>query len=69
MFLKKPPCFELEDFPVPVYRLDKEMYGLKQAPRTWYNIFFTNVVGNGYKIGAIDSTLFFKRSAIDLNLA
>jgi hypothetical protein len=43
-----------------VYRLKKALYGLKQAPRAWYKRLTQFLVGQGYKKGGTDKTLFVK---------
>ena len=68
VFLKQPPGFESPEFPDHVYRLDKAVYGLKQAPRAWYDTLATYLISNGYSRGAIDKTLFTKKSVADLIL-
>ena len=68
VFLKQPPRFESTEFPDHVYRLDKAVYGLKQAPRAWYDTLATYLISNGYSCGAIDNTLFTKKSGPDLIL-
>lgn len=40
VFLKQPPCFDLEDYSDHVYKLDKEVSDLKQLPGEWYDTFF-----------------------------
>ncbi|GKA23826.1 retrovirus-related pol polyprotein from transposon TNT 1-94 [Tanacetum coccineum] len=36
VYVKQPLCFESNEFPNHVCKLDKALYGLKQAPRAWY---------------------------------
>nr|GEU70654.1 retrovirus-related Pol polyprotein from transposon TNT 1-94 [Tanacetum cinerariifolium] len=36
VYVKQPHCFESNEFPDYVCKLDKALYGLKQAPRAWY---------------------------------
>jgi hypothetical protein len=43
-----------------VYRLKKALYGLKQAPRAWFERLTQFLVGQGYKKGGKDKTLFVK---------
>ncbi|KAI3752823.1 hypothetical protein L2E82_24860 [Cichorium intybus] len=69
VYLKQPPGFCNDSFPNHVYRLDKAVYGLKQAPRAWYDTLASYLLGKGYHRGAIDNTLFIKRSGDDIILA
>nr|KAJ0224144.1 hypothetical protein LSAT_V11C200083770 [Lactuca sativa] len=62
IFLKQLTSFENEEFPNPVYRLDKDVYGLKQAPMPWYDMLSSYFLSSGYKRGKIDNTLFIKQS-------
>lgn len=69
VFLKQPFGFESEKFLDHVYKLDKVAYELKQAHSAWYDTFTTYPLHNGYKRGAIDNTLFIKKSWYDIMLA
>jgi hypothetical protein len=58
----------LEDprYPNHVYRLSKALYGLKQAPRAWYERLHDFLHEKGFKIGAMDTTLFTKKHNSDI---
>ncbi|GKF40134.1 retrovirus-related pol polyprotein from transposon TNT 1-94 [Tanacetum coccineum] len=45
-----------------VYRLKKALYGLKQAPRAWYDTLSKFLLGNNFFKGAVDPTLFTRKS-------
>ena len=69
VFLRQPSGFESEEFPDHVYRLDKAVYGLKQAPRAWYDTLAAYLINKGYSRGAIDNTMFIKRTKSSIILA
>ncbi|GJV87737.1 retrovirus-related pol polyprotein from transposon TNT 1-94 [Tanacetum coccineum] len=48
--------------PTHVYRLKKDMYGLKQAPRAWYDTFSRFLLNNKFSKGAVDPTLFTRKT-------
>lgn len=60
--------FASEEFPNHIYQLDKEIYALKQAPRAWYDTLASYLLGNRYKRGAIDNTMFIKNSVFNIVL-
>jgi len=41
--------------------LSKALYGLKQDPRAWYERLRDFLIGKGFKIGKVDTTLFTKK--------
>nr|GEU37174.1 copia protein [Tanacetum cinerariifolium] len=45
-----------------VYRLKKALYGLKQAPRAWYDTLLRFLLDNKFCKGAIDLTLFTRKT-------
>ncbi|GKE43923.1 retrovirus-related pol polyprotein from transposon TNT 1-94 [Tanacetum coccineum] len=45
-----------------VYRLKKALYGLKQAPRAWYNTLSRSLLDNNFSKGAVDLTLFTRKT-------
>ncbi|GJS61993.1 retrovirus-related pol polyprotein from transposon TNT 1-94 [Tanacetum coccineum] len=56
-----------EDFVDPnhlthVYRLKKALYGLKQAPRAWYDTLSWFLLDNKFSKGAVDLTLFTRKT-------
>jgi hypothetical protein len=66
VYVEQPPSFEYSKKPNHVYRLSKAFYGLKQAPRAWYERLWDFVVSKGFKIGKVDTTLFTKKTDVDL---
>ncbi|GJY69298.1 putative ribonuclease H-like domain-containing protein [Tanacetum coccineum] len=51
-----------------VYKVVKALYGLHQAPRAWYETLANNLLGNRFKRGKIDQTLFIKKQKGDILL-
>ncbi|GJU50248.1 putative ribonuclease H-like domain-containing protein [Tanacetum coccineum] len=49
------------DHPDKVYKVVKALYGLHQAPRAWYESLANYLLGNRFKRGKIDQTLFIKK--------
>nr|GFB05097.1 retrovirus-related Pol polyprotein from transposon TNT 1-94 [Tanacetum cinerariifolium] len=45
-----------------VYRLKKALYGLKQAPRKWYDTLSRFFLDNKFAKGAVDPTLFTRKT-------
>ncbi|GJY22277.1 retrovirus-related pol polyprotein from transposon TNT 1-94 [Tanacetum coccineum] len=58
----QPEGFEDQDNPTHVYRLKKALYGLKQAPRAWYDTLSKFLLANNFFKGAVDPTLFTRKS-------
>ncbi|GJT46970.1 retrovirus-related pol polyprotein from transposon TNT 1-94 [Tanacetum coccineum] len=56
------------DHPDKVYKVVKTLYGLHQAPRAWYETMANYLLGNGFKRGKIDQTLFIKKQKGDILL-
>ncbi|GJV05172.1 putative ribonuclease H-like domain-containing protein, partial [Tanacetum coccineum] len=56
------------DHPNKVYKVVKALYGLHQAPREWYETLANYLLGNGFKRGKIDQTLFIKKQKGDILL-
>ncbi|GJU61433.1 putative ribonuclease H-like domain-containing protein [Tanacetum coccineum] len=54
------------DHPDKVYKVVKALYGLHQAPRAWYETLANYLLGNGFKRGKIDQTLFIKKQKGDI---
>nr|GEY70850.1 hypothetical protein [Tanacetum cinerariifolium] len=50
------------DHPTHVYRLKKALYGLKQAPRAWYDTLSRFFMDNNFSKGAVDPTLFTRKT-------
>nr|GEZ50386.1 retrovirus-related Pol polyprotein from transposon TNT 1-94 [Tanacetum cinerariifolium] len=50
------------DHPTHVYRLKKALYGLKQAPRAWYDTLSRFYLDNKFSKGAVDPTLFTRKT-------
>nr|GEU47014.1 retrovirus-related Pol polyprotein from transposon TNT 1-94 [Tanacetum cinerariifolium] len=50
------------DHPTHVYRLKKALYGLKQAPRAWYDTLSRFLLDNKFSKGAVDPTLFARKT-------
>ena len=43
------------------YKLKRALYGLKQALRAWYDRLTSYLIGNGFKRGNADTTLFIRK--------
>nr|GEW44549.1 copia protein [Tanacetum cinerariifolium] len=50
------------DHPTHVYRLKKALYELKQAPRAWYDTLSRFLLDNKFSKGAVDPTLFTRKT-------
>ncbi|GJZ16582.1 putative ribonuclease H-like domain-containing protein [Tanacetum coccineum] len=68
VYVCQPPGFEDPQFPDKVYKVEKALYGLHQAPRAWYETLSTYLLGNGFRRGTIDKTLFIKKDKGDILL-
>ncbi|GJZ42707.1 retrovirus-related pol polyprotein from transposon TNT 1-94, partial [Tanacetum coccineum] len=62
VFVSQPKGFEDPNNPTHVYRLKKALYGLKQAPRAWYDTLSKFLMANNFFKGAVDPTLFTRKS-------
>ncbi|GKA93674.1 retrovirus-related pol polyprotein from transposon TNT 1-94 [Tanacetum coccineum] len=62
VLVSQPEGFENQDNPTHVYRLKKALYGLKQAPRPWYDIILKFLLAKNFFKGAVDPTLFTRKS-------
>ncbi|GJT10602.1 putative ribonuclease H-like domain-containing protein [Tanacetum coccineum] len=62
VFVSQPEGFEDQDNPTHVYRLKKALYGLKQAPRAWYDTLSKFLLANHFFKGAVDPTLFTRKT-------
>jgi hypothetical protein len=65
VYVRKPPGFESEKYPLQVYKLRKAQYGLKQAPRAWYGRLRGFLFERGFEMGKVDQTLFLLRQGRD----
>ncbi|GJU79831.1 putative ribonuclease H-like domain-containing protein [Tanacetum coccineum] len=61
VYVTQPPRFKDPDHPYKVYKVVKALYGLHQAPRAWYETLANYLLGNVFKRGKIDQTLFIKK--------
>ncbi|KAK2455973.1 cysteine-rich RECEPTOR kinase [Trifolium repens] len=61
VYVEQPKGFTDPVYPNHVYKLKKALYGLKQAPRAWYERLTQFLVGQGYRKGGSDQTLFVKQ--------
>ncbi|GKD81461.1 putative ribonuclease H-like domain-containing protein, partial [Tanacetum coccineum] len=68
VYVTQPPGFKDPDHPDKVYKVAKVLYGLYQAPREWYETLAKYLLGNGFKRGKIDQTLFIKKQKGDILL-
>ncbi|GJY29551.1 putative ribonuclease H-like domain-containing protein [Tanacetum coccineum] len=66
VYVTQPPGFKDPDNPDKVYKVVKALYGLHQAPRAWYETLANYLLGNGFKRGKIDQTLFIKKQKRDI---
>ncbi|GKE09742.1 putative ribonuclease H-like domain-containing protein, partial [Tanacetum coccineum] len=68
VYVCQPPDFKDPHFPDKVYKVEKALFGLHQAPRAWYETLSTYLLGNGFRKGTIDKTLFIKKEKSDILL-
>ncbi|GJW75436.1 putative ribonuclease H-like domain-containing protein, partial [Tanacetum coccineum] len=68
VYVTQPPGFKDPDNPNKVYKVVKALYGLHRAPRAWYETLANYLLGNGFKRGKIDQTLFTKKQKGDILL-
>ncbi|GJW82316.1 uncharacterized mitochondrial protein-like protein [Tanacetum coccineum] len=71
MLLNHPKDFKIPSLSIPekfTNVLVKALYGLHQAPRAWYETLDNYLLGNGFKRGKIDQTLFIKKQKSDILL-
>nr|GFB33141.1 copia protein [Tanacetum cinerariifolium] len=58
----EPICFVDPDHPTHVYCLKKALYGLKQAHWAWYDTLLRFLLDNNFSKGAVDPTLFTRKT-------
>nr|GEV56060.1 retrovirus-related Pol polyprotein from transposon TNT 1-94 [Tanacetum cinerariifolium] len=63
VYVSQPKGFVDLDHPTHVYRLKKALYGLKQAPRAWYDTLSRFLLDNNFFKGAVDPTLFTRKTS------
>nr|GEU58551.1 hypothetical protein [Tanacetum cinerariifolium] len=63
VYVCQPEGFVDPEHPTHVYRLKKALYGLKQAPRTWYATLSWFLLDNKFSKGAVDPTLFTRKTS------
>ncbi|GJV78436.1 putative ribonuclease H-like domain-containing protein [Tanacetum coccineum] len=68
VYVTQPPRFKDHGHPDKVYKVVKALYGLHQALRAWYETLANYLLGNGFKRGKIDQTLFIKKQKGDILL-
>ncbi|GJW92366.1 putative ribonuclease H-like domain-containing protein [Tanacetum coccineum] len=68
VYVTQPPGFKDPDHLDKVYKVVKALYGLHQAPKAWYETLDNYLLGNGFKRGKIDQTLFIKKQKRDILL-
>nr|GEZ88435.1 retrovirus-related Pol polyprotein from transposon TNT 1-94 [Tanacetum cinerariifolium]GEZ94016.1 retrovirus-related Pol polyprotein from transposon TNT 1-94 [Tanacetum cinerariifolium] len=62
VYVSQPEGFVDPDHPTHVYRLKKALYRLKQAPRAWYDTLSRFLLDNNFSKGAVDPTLFTRKT-------
>nr|GEX64625.1 hypothetical protein [Tanacetum cinerariifolium] len=62
VYVSQPEGFVDPDHLTYVYRLKKALYGLKQAPRAWYDTLSRFLLDNDFSKGAVDPTLFTRKT-------
>nr|GEV63984.1 putative ribonuclease H-like domain-containing protein [Tanacetum cinerariifolium] len=62
VYVSQPKGFVDPDHPTHIYRLKKALYGLKQAPRAWYDTLSRFLLDNDFSKGAVDPTLFTRKT-------
>ncbi|GJV57091.1 putative ribonuclease H-like domain-containing protein [Tanacetum coccineum] len=68
VYVTQPPGFKDPNNPDKVYKVFKTLYGLHQVPRAWYETLANYMLGNRFKRGKIDQTLFIKKQKGDILL-
>ncbi|GJY16213.1 retrovirus-related pol polyprotein from transposon TNT 1-94 [Tanacetum coccineum] len=68
VYVTQPPRFKDPDNLNKVCMVVKALYRLHQAPRAWYETLANYLLGNGFKRGKIDQTLFIKKQKGDILL-
>ncbi|GJX63186.1 putative ribonuclease H-like domain-containing protein [Tanacetum coccineum] len=68
VYVTQTPGFKDPDHSDKVYKVVKALYWLHQAPRAWYETLANYLLGNGFKRGKIDQTLFIKKQKGDILL-
>nr|GEY10398.1 retrovirus-related Pol polyprotein from transposon TNT 1-94 [Tanacetum cinerariifolium] len=69
VYVSQPEGFVDPDHPTHVYRLKKAFYELKQALRAWYDTLSRFLLDNKFSKGAVDPTLFTRKTGIRLRLS
>ncbi|GJY77317.1 retrovirus-related pol polyprotein from transposon TNT 1-94 [Tanacetum coccineum] len=69
VFVSQPEGFEDPDNPTHIYHLKKALYGLKQAPKAWYDTLSKFLMANKFFKGAVDPTLFTRKSGKRLQVS
>nr|GFA61385.1 retrovirus-related Pol polyprotein from transposon TNT 1-94 [Tanacetum cinerariifolium] len=62
VYVSQPKGFVDPDHLTHVYRLKKALYRLKQAPRAWYDTLSRFLLDNNFSKGAVDPTLFTRKT-------
>nr|GEW99717.1 copia protein [Tanacetum cinerariifolium] len=62
VYVSQPEGFVDPDHSTHVYRLKKALYGLKQATRSWYDTLSRFLLDNKFSKGAVDPTLFTRKT-------
>nr|GFB72724.1 retrovirus-related Pol polyprotein from transposon TNT 1-94 [Tanacetum cinerariifolium] len=62
VYVSQPEGFVDPDHSTHVYRLKKALYGLKQARRAWYDTLSRFLLDNEFFKGAVDPTLFTRKT-------
>nr|GFB14570.1 retrovirus-related Pol polyprotein from transposon TNT 1-94 [Tanacetum cinerariifolium] len=62
VYVSQPEGFVDPDHLTHVYRLKKALYGLKPAPRAWYDTLSRFLLDNNFSKGAVDPTLFTRKT-------
>ncbi|GJY71041.1 putative ribonuclease H-like domain-containing protein, partial [Tanacetum coccineum] len=68
VYVTQPLGFKDPNYPNKVYKVVKALYRLHQAPRAWYETLANYLLGNRFKRGKIDQTLFIKMQKGDILL-
>nr|GEX16433.1 hypothetical protein [Tanacetum cinerariifolium] len=63
VYVSQPEGFVDPDHLTHIYRLKKALYGLKQAPRAWYDTLLRFLLDNDFSKGAVDPTLFTRKTS------
>jgi hypothetical protein len=60
IYMKQPKGFAMKGKKELVCKMKKSLYGLKRSPKTWYQNFYTYMLGLGFTRSKVDHCVYFK---------